>query len=511
MTHFTRMMAGITLALTLSACGGNEPQAPLPATIDLTATGVSATATVGSTTTGTFGFKNSGGTDLSYTASVSYPTGQASGWLNFSGADAAGTVKAGETKTATVNVTCQPYAGTYAATLTLLSKDGSVSKQLPVTLNCTAEANIPDNAPVLTVQAEASTVSTNSAHITGTATDNVQIQRVTYKLNGGAETALTGLTSSKSVNLDFVVPGLAEGANQVVVTAYDTSNNATPKTLAVTYTAPVTPPADTKAPVLTVPADQLTNASQYTISGSVSDEGGSNVKNVTYTVSKNGGAPSAAAAAKLSGSGYSLDLTGLSEGVYAVTLQAQDNAGNQSAPQTVRLTVDQTAPSVNGGDVTITDRLDGSAGVKVVAPDAVSVAYSTNGATFTSVTGTSPFAFALGQAGTYAAGQHSVWIKATDAAGNSSAPAKYDFTIARYGDLTAPTLTLQEAQLTRESALSVTGTVQDAGGIKSLSYTLSKDGGAASAPSALTETNGAFSIALGGLTDGVYTVTVVAE
>ncbi|MFC4639693.1 beta strand repeat-containing protein [Deinococcus hohokamensis] len=509
MTHFTRTMAGLTLALALSACGGN--QAPAPGTIDLSGTGVSATATVGSTTTGAFSFKNGGGSDLTYSASVTYPAGQASGWLNFSGADATGTVKAGETKTATVNVTCQPYAGTYAATVTLLSTDGSVSKHLPVTLNCTAEANIPDNAPVLTVKAEATSVTTNSAHITGTATDNVQIQRVTYKLNGGAESAVQGLTFSKNVALDFVVAGLKEGANEVVVTAYDTSNNATPKTLAVTYTAPVTPPSDTKAPALTVPADQLTNASQYTLSGSVTDEGGSNVKNVTYTVSKNGSAASAPATATLSGSGYSLNLTDLSEGVYTVTLRAEDNAGNQSAPQTVRVTVDQTAPSVSAGDVTITDRLDGSAGVHVVAPDAVSVAYSTNGATFASVTGSSPFAFALGQAGTYPAGQHSVWIKATDAAGNSSAPVKYDFNIARYGDLTAPALTLQGAQLTKESALSVTGTASDAGGVKGLSYTVSKDGGAASAPSALTETNGVFSIELGGLTDGVYTVTVVAE
>ncbi|WP_159065990.1 beta strand repeat-containing protein [Deinococcus ficus] len=501
MKNITRMMAGLTLALTLAACGGNP--APTPGSIELTATGVNASATVGSTTTGTFEFKNGGGSDLGYTVSVSYPTGKASGWLNFSGADASGTAKAGETKSVTVNVTCQPYADTYAATLTLLSKDGAISKQLPVTLNCTAETNIPENAPVLSVKAEASAVSTDSAHITGTASDNVQVQRVTYKLNGGAETTLTGVTAAKTITLDFKVPGLAEGNNEIMVTAYDTSNNATPRTLAVTYTAPVKPPTDTKAPTLTVPADQLTNADHYTISGSVSDEGG--VKNVTYTVSKDGGPATAPAAATLSGSGYSLDLSGLTDGLYAVTITAQDNAGNQSAPQIVRLTVDRTAPSVSAGEVIVTDNLNGSAAVRVVAPDAASVSYSTDGATFQTVTGSSPFAFTVG---TYAAGTHSVWVRATDAAGNVSAAVKYDFTIAPYGDLTAPVLTLQGMPLTNSSSVNVTGTVSDASPV-TVTYALS--GQATGSGTVTVNADGTFSINLSSLTDGVYTLTVTAR
>lgn len=501
MKNITRMMAGLTLALTLAACGGNP--APTPGSIELTATGVNASATVGSTTTGTFAFKNGGGSDLGYTVSVSYPTGKASGWLNFSGADASGTVKAGEAKSVTVNVTCQPYADTYAATLTLMSKDGAISKQLPVTLNCTAETNIPENAPVLSVKAEASAVSTDSAHITGTASDNVQVQRVTYKLNGGAETTLTGVTAAKTITLDFKVPGLAEGNNEIVVTAYDTSNNATPRTLAVTYTAPVKPPTDTKAPTLTVPADQLTNADHYTLSGSVSDEGG--VKNVTYTVSKDGGPATAPATATLSGSGYSLDLSGLTDGLYAVTVTAQDNAGNQTAPQTVRLTVDRTAPSVSAGDVTVTDNVNGSAAVRVVAPDAASVSYSTDGATFQTVTGSSPFAFTVG---TYTAGTHSVWVRATDAAGNVSAAVKYDFTIAPYGDLTAPVLTIQGVPLTNASSVNVTGTVNDASPV-TVTYALS--GQATGSGTVTVNADGTFRINLSSLTDGVYTLTVTAR
>lgn len=501
MKNITRMMAGLTLALTLAACGGNP--APTPGSIELTATGVNASATVGSTTTGTFEFKNGGGSDLGYTVSVSYPTGKASGWLNFSGADASGTAKAGETKSVTVNVTCQPYADTYAATLTLLSKDGAISKQLPVTLNCTAETNIPENAPVLSVKAEASAVSTDSAHITGTASDNVQVQRVTYKLNGGAETTLTGVTAAKTITLDFKVPGLAEGNNEIVVTAYDTSSNATPRTLAVTYTAPVKPPTDTKAPTLSVPADQLTNADHYTISGSVSDEGG--VKNVTYTVSKDGGPATAPAAATLSGSGYSLDLSGLTDGLYAVTVTAQDNAGNQSAPQTVRLTVDRTAPSVSAGDVTVTDNQNGSATVTVGGVGENTLWYSLDGVTWLQATGST---FNLPASGVLNAGNYTVWVKVGDAAGNVSAPVSQSFSIARYGDLTAPSLDLQATAAFNAGSVSVTGTVSDASAV-TVTYALS--GQATGSGTVTVNGDGTFGLDLSNLAEGSYTLTVTAS
>lgn len=508
MKQLTGMSAVITLALVLSACGSSKAPVQAPATMDISGDGVTASATVGGTTTATLQFKNGGGTDLEYSASASYPGGGASGWLNFAGADASGTVKAGESKTVTVNVTCQPFAGSYAATVTLLGKDGKLSKDVPVTLNCTAEANVPDNAPVLKVQAAETTVSSDAVRVTGSAFDNVQVQRVTYRLGGGAETNVAGLTGAKSVALDFSVPGLSAGNNEIVVTAYDTSNNATRRTLAVTYNAPVTPPADRTAPLLTVPGDQLTNQESLSLSVGATDEGGSGLKGVTYTVSKDGGTRGEPTRAAVSGSGYSVNLAGLIDGVYTVSLTAEDNAGNPSLPGTVRVTVDRTAPALGVSALLITDNHDGTAGVRVSAPDAAGVLYSTDGVTYVRATGTS---FTLPRTGMYSAGTYPVWVMVVDAAGNVSTPVQGSIVIAPYGDLMAPELTVPEDALTRLNAFSVTGTVSDSGsGVKGVTYTVSKDG-VSSAPMSAALDGGAYSLELPNLTDGVYTVSVTAQ
>ncbi|WP_027483627.1 beta strand repeat-containing protein [Deinococcus pimensis] len=332
------LSATLTLTMLLAACGTTPP--PAAPSITPQSLTLALTATVGATTSTTFTFDNTGGSDLTYDTTVSYPDGKASGWLTLSGT-ANGTLPAGQSATVTLNAICQPYADAYGATLTIKNRaDGSV-KDIPVVLNCTAESNTGDNAPVLSIDAPTETT-TLPVTITGRASDNVLVHRVTYTLNGGTETRVPNITAAKTFDLNFQVTGLKPGDNELKVTAYDSSNNAYSQTRAITYN-----PADTTPPEVSAGDVNVTpGGTPGTINIGVTPTNGDTVARIDYIIKDGSGAT------VTTGTDSDAPFTApngetLPPGTYTVIVTAYDASGNASQPVSTTFTVaDYVKPTV---------------------------------------------------------------------------------------------------------------------------------------------------------------------
>ncbi|RTG93971.1 hypothetical protein CSW44_10790 [Thermus scotoductus] len=89
--------------------------------------------------------------------------------------------------------------------------------------------------PTVTLQSPTDGQTVNEANLTvqGTAQDNVEITRLTYQLNGGAEQQLN-LTPGPQVSFEFQVT-LQEGQNTLTVNAYDQAGNKGTATVRVNY------------------------------------------------------------------------------------------------------------------------------------------------------------------------------------------------------------------------------------------------------------------------------------
>lgn len=88
-------------------------------------------------------------------------------------------------------------------------------------VGCSSPADTKSPTVTITQPTNNTTQNTNSVRIQGTATDDREVKRVTYQLNGGTE-AQVQVAAGKSVSLDFTVSGLAQGNNTVTVNAYNT-------------------------------------------------------------------------------------------------------------------------------------------------------------------------------------------------------------------------------------------------------------------------------------------------
>ncbi|MER3490792.1 MAG: hypothetical protein C4328_13160, partial [Meiothermus sp.] len=101
-------------------------------------------------------------------------------------------------------------------------------------VGCSGPADTKSPTVTITQPADKTTQNTNSVRIQGTATDDREVKRVTYQLNGGAENEVQ-VAAGKSVSLDFTVSGLGQGNNVVSVNAYDGANNKGSASVTVVY------------------------------------------------------------------------------------------------------------------------------------------------------------------------------------------------------------------------------------------------------------------------------------
>jgi len=203
-------------------------------------------------------------------------------------------------------------------------------------------------APALSITSPtvSGSYSTTSATVSlsGTASDNVGVASVTWSnlgnnTNGSASG--TGTWSIASISL-------AQGANQVTVTAHDAAGNTKGATLTVNYNPN---PADTTAPTVsitspTASATYSTTSAAVSLSGTASDNVG--VASVTWSNLGNGTNGSA------SGTGvWSIASIALAQGPNQITVTAHDAAGNTKG---ATLTVTSTP----GGPVSLSGSVDSS-------------------------------------------------------------------------------------------------------------------------------------------------------
>ena len=181
-------------------------------------------------------------------------------------------------------------------------------------------------APRFVISHEQNATNQKTATISGTVTDSVGVARVTYRLNGGTEQAVT-ITPGTSVSFSAAVAMPAE-INTLEFAAYDAAGNRGSETLEVRYD--VTPPV--------VSASYLVEGGSFhsflRLSGSATDAT-SGVRQVTY--SANGGAEQQITGGyKMAGSDqflFSGDAYGLPLGKNTFVVYAYDRAGNRAQIQ----------------------------------------------------------------------------------------------------------------------------------------------------------------------------------
>ena len=169
------------------------------------------------------------------------------------------------------------------------------------------------------------------------------------------------------------------------------------------------------------------------------------------------------------GSCAGLEMNGLTDGAYSVSVTATDGAGNTSAPATASWTVDTAAPSapqLSGAPASLTSSK--SASISATAEEGATLTCSIDGGDYSACT--SPVTRS-----DLADGPHSVAVKATDAAGNTSSAATASWTVDASAPA-APQLSGAPSALTNSKSASVSASAEDGA-----TLTCSVDGGSYSA------------------------------
>ena len=181
-------------------------------------------------------------------------------------------------------------------------------------------------APKFAISHEQNTTNQTTTAIGGVVTDSVGVARVTFRVNGGAEQAVT-ITPGTSVSFSATVP-VPAAVNVVEFAAYDAAGNRGSETVEVRYD--VTPPE--------VSVSQLVEGGTFSsflrLEGSATDIT-AGVRSVTYSV--NGGPEHAITGGYSStGSGqylFKTDAYGLPLGKNTFVVYAYDRAGNRGQRQ----------------------------------------------------------------------------------------------------------------------------------------------------------------------------------
>ncbi|MBX3019524.1 MAG: hypothetical protein KF767_16675 [Bdellovibrionaceae bacterium] len=187
----------------------------------------------------------------------------------------------------------------------------------------------------------------------------------------------------------------------------------------------------------------------------------------------------------------------LTEGAHAIRLSAVDRAGNAAPEVSDALSIDLTAPIVKFTSTPATITADPVGKFSFSAVDAMSgvsgYECSADGAVFA--------ACSSGISSTYGAGGHSFRVRATDGAGNVSAPIAYSWNI----DLSAPSVTIKSGPegnvKSRDAHFTFEGSDD---GIPLSSFICKLDG----RPAAQCDSGSA---TYTGLSDGEHTFTVIAK
>ncbi|MFB1481346.1 Ig-like domain-containing protein [Corallococcus sp. RDP092CA] len=368
-------------------------------------------------------------------------------------------------------------------TVTAVSVNGAGTNSAPATSTFTVDLTPPTVA--ISTPVDGSTTNTPNVTVTGTSTGATSVT-LTYNGTNYGPVPVDG-----SGNWSYTLPvSLPEGAVTVTATATDAAGNtSTPDD--TSFTVDLTAPEVD----ITSPLDGETVASStVTVTGT-----SVGATSVTLTFEGNDYGP---ISVDPSGN-WSFPLPGpLADGTYTVTATATDAAGNESTPDSISFTVDQTAPTVAittpangstvGANVTVTGTTTG----------ATSVTVSFQGTDYGPIAVDASGNWSQALPGPLANGDYTVTAVAVDAAGNASTPATSTFTVSTAAPTVSITTPANGSTVTNPT-VTVTGTAANA-----TSVTVTFEG--TSYPATLN--GGNWTVALPGpLADGTYTVTAVSS
>jgi|GEM_PF-4899253 len=364
-------------------------------------------------------------------------------------------------------------------------------------------------APVLSsLTADATEVPlTGTVTLTATATDNVGVVRVEFYEGTSTTPFKTVSTHTNNKFATTVTFNDATGkARTYTARAFDKAGNAsaalTPGQAVTVMTA-----VDGTSPSLTVtPPSTFVKTNTLKVVGTAADAGG--IQSVAYTLTSPNGSTTSGPATRYANGTFDINLSSLTEGQYAISVRATDNADNHTI-QTFTFTVDTVAPAptLDTDDLVGSFELTGDPSFIVTPTDAApssglaSIAYTVTGATQSSGT-----ALESGD-GTYTVdltslpeGTHNLTVTATDNAGNAGTAVR-SFTV----DLYAPAVTVQVTPELGSFGANVT--YGDTGsGLTSVTYSLN-----GAAPVTLDPSLGSAALRFDTLANGTHTLTVTAK
>jgi hypothetical protein len=230
-------------------------------------------------------------------------------------------------------------------TLTAVARDAAgnstTSGSISVTVNNPTPPPPDTTSPAVSVTAPAAgaTVSGASVAVSATASDNVGVASVQFRLDGTTNIGAADTSAPYAVTWD--TRSLSNGTHTITAVARDAAGNATTSG-PVSVTVNNAPPPDTTAPTVSVsaPASGATvSGSSVNVSATATDNVG--VASVQFRLD---GTTDIGAADTSSPYGITWNTTSLTNGNHALTAVARDAAGNSTTSAAVTVNVSNGPP-----------------------------------------------------------------------------------------------------------------------------------------------------------------------
>ena len=406
--------------------------------------------------------------------------------------------------------TTSPYAISWTTTgvangshtLTAVARDagGNTTTSAPISVTVNNPDITPPSVAVTAPAGGASVLGTVS--VTGTATDNVGVVGVQFKLDG---VALGVEDTTSPYSTSWNTTGTTNGPHTLTATARDAvGNSATSAGVSVNVNNPdITPPTVS----MTAPASGATIIGTVSVTATASDNVG--VVGVQFRID------GAALGAEDTSSPWSVSWTSTTavNGTHALTAVARDAAGNTKTSTGISVTVnnpDTTVPTVSVTAPAGGASVQGTVSVTATASDnigVVGVQFRLDGVVLGAEDTTSPYAASWSTTAT-SNGAHTLTAVARDAAGNTATSAGVSVTV-NNPDTTPPavSVTAPASGATVVGTVTVTGNATDNVGVVGVQFRL--DGN----PLGAEDTSSPWSVSWDSTAaaNGPHTLTAVAR
>ncbi len=372
-----------------------------------------------------------------------------------------------------------------------ISKTIASSDAQPPTVTITS----PTSAQTLTTE-------NNQITVAGTASDDHDLQQVSWSSSSGHSGTASG---TENWSIDAI--GLVEGANLITVTATDTSSNQATDTLTITYIAP-----DTIAPIVSITTPAAASGETFqTTSGSLQLAGTAqddrSISQVTWSIGNTNGVAQGT-------TNWSIPLVSLSQGLNTIAVTAEDDAGNRgSASLSVMYTIpDMVAPMVTITSPTSADIFATVSNLITLSGNASDdrglekITWTSSSGSSGTATGTDSWTVASIK---LAEGPNVITITAVDTKGNQATDSitvtyAAPDTQAPVVIISAPSVPSGETLQTTQGSIQLSGTAQDDRAVSQVTWSTGNTGGVAQGATS-------WSIPSVSLSVGLNNITVTAE